>query len=152
MGNLLATQKCTKTPFNYHRKGSSIGYDGGVDSSAQQGKNLHQKIVFILLFLLTSQSPHRQQDHQYHLRIIQKTVRTNMYTTINRHGASLSLKGPSKGNARRAENKARQRQRQRGVAVVNGQPITATPERSASVIDGEEVSVTFEGDDVIVIC
>ena len=133
MGNLLATQKCTKTSFNYHQKGSSIGYDGGVDSSAQQGKNLHQKIVFILLFLLTSQSPHRQQDHQYHLRIIQKTVRTNMYTTINRHGASLSLKGPSKGNARRAENKARQRQR--GVAVVNGQPIIATSERRATVID-----------------
>ena len=73
-----------------------------------------------------------------------------MYTTINRHGASLSLKGPSKENARRAENKARQRQR--GVAVVNGQPITATPERSATVIDGEEVSVTFEGDDVVVVC
>ena len=101
-------------------------------------------------FLLTSQSPHRHQNHPYHLRIIQKTVRTNMYTTINRHGASLSLKGPSEGNARRAENKARQRQR--GVAIVNGQPIIATPERSATVIDGEEVSVTFEGDDVIVIC
>ena len=48
------------------------------------------------------------------------------------------------------ENKARQRRG--GVAVVNGQPIIATPERSAAAIDGEEVSVTFEGDDVIVIC
>ena len=48
------------------------------------------------------------------------------------------------------ENKARQRQG--GVAVVNGQPIIATPERSATVIDGEEVSVTFKGDDVIVVC
>ena len=47
------------------------------------------------------------------------------------------------------ENKARQRRGR--VAVVNGQPITATPERSATVIDGEEVSVTFEGDDVIVV-
>ena len=73
-----------------------------------------------------------------------------MYTTINRHEASLSLKGPSEGNARRAENKARQRQR--GVAVGNGQPIITTSERSATVIDGEEVSVTFEGDDVIVVC
>ena len=73
-----------------------------------------------------------------------------MYTTINRHGTSLSLKGPSEGNARRAENKAMQRQH--GVAVVNGQPIIATLERSATVIDGEEVSVTFEGDDVIVVC
>ena len=44
------------------------------------------------------------------------------------------------------------RQRRGGVAVVNGQPIIATPERSTAVIDGEEVSVTFEGDDVIVIC
>ena len=47
------------------------------------------------------------------------------------------------------ENKARQRRGR--VAVVNGQPIIATPERSATVIDGEEVSVTFKGDDVIVV-
>ena len=73
-----------------------------------------------------------------------------MYTTINRHGASVSLKGPSKRNARRAENKARKRQR--GVVVAIAQPIIATPERSTTVIDGEEVSVTFEGDDVIVVC
>ena len=73
-----------------------------------------------------------------------------MYTTINRHGASLSLKGPIKESARRGENKARQRKVR--VVVANGQPIIATPERSATVIDGEEVSVTFEGDDVIVVC
>ena len=48
------------------------------------------------------------------------------------------------------ENKAMQRQGR--VAVVNGQPIIATPDRSAAVIDGEEVSVTFKGDNVIVIC
>ena len=48
--NLLATQKRTKTPFNYHWKGSSIGYDGGVDLGAQEGKDLYQKIVFILTF------------------------------------------------------------------------------------------------------
>jgi len=66
------------------------------------------------------------------------------------HGASVSLKEPREGNTRRGENKGRQRQG--GVSVVNGQPIIATPERSATVIDGEEVSVTFEGDDVIVIC
>ena len=38
-----------------------------------------------------------------------------------------------------------------GVAVVNGQPIIATPDRSAALIDGEEVSITLEGDDMIVI-
>ena len=72
-----------------------------------------------------------------------------MYITINRHGASLSLKGPSNAYSRQGENKARQKQG--GVAVINGQPIVATPERSASVMDGEEVSVMFEGDNTIVI-
>lgn len=59
-------------------------------------------------------------------------------------------KNTQRGQCMTGENKARQRQH--GVAVVNGQPIIATPERSAAIIDGEEVSVTFEGDDVIVIC
>ena len=63
---------------------------------------------------------------------------------------SASLKGPRKENTRKVENKARGRQGR--VAVVNGQLIIGTPERSATVIDGEEVSVTLEGNDVIVVC
>lgn len=73
-----------------------------------------------------------------------------MYTTINRHGASLSVKGSSEANARQGENKARQRRGK--VALVIDQPINATLEGSATIIDEEEVSVTFEGDVVIVIC
>ena len=43
-------------------------------------------------------------------------------------------------------------QRKVRVVVANGQPIIVTPERSTTVIDREEVSLTFEGDNVIVVC
>ena len=130
----LATQKRTKTPFNYHQKGSSINYDGGVDSSAQQGKNLYQKNRVNFIFLLTSQLPQRQQNHQYHLQIFQKTFCENIHKTINRHGASVSLKGPIKESARRGENKARQRKVR--VVVANGQPIICLLYTSPSPRDG----------------
>ena len=42
MENLRATRERAETSSNNQRKGSSIGYDDGVDSSAQQGKDLDQ--------------------------------------------------------------------------------------------------------------
>ena len=50
MENLIATRERTETSPNNQQKGSSIGYDDGVDSSAQQGKELDQQIVLILTF------------------------------------------------------------------------------------------------------